>query len=416
MMLDVIQQNLADSGRIIQGKQKIHFVSVSSRYSLFKWMFESERIRDDVKEKIFEAISNGKRIFLLFDSLREAKIAENKIRDQFCDAKVGVNTGFETRQKDFNFNPEDYDIIITTSKAEVGVNYPVQLAYIDSGRYLRNFLQRIGRIGRGEEESEIYCITPVAVVERIKKLVKNRNITYYKFINALNHSFDDIKLKEERIPVFMGALLWSIYNALKYPKRRRVIDELIEKFPYSKILFKLDKVIEEAKEEIYENLKIFWNVFKRSFMRFRDDTIQWRIFYKNQETEYDIIWILNNAFIEEIDREEKRVTISDFRPKNEKIVKGIITRSLLEDPYANDNLQQIGGIKSEQIAEWRTFLYSDYIGDLYVTKLEKWLNEVGVSEELKELLKKLRLVYSKRRVEIFDVIYDSGRIDDIYII
>jgi len=302
----------------------------------------------------------------------------------------------------------------------VGVNYPVQLAYIDSGRYLRNFLQRIGRIGRGEEESEIYCITPVAVVERIKKLVKNGNITYYKFIDALNHSFDDIKLKEERIPVFMGALLWSIYNALKYPERRKVIDELIEKFPYSKILFKLDKVIEEAKEEIdeefYENLKIFWNVFKRSFMKFRDDTIQWRIFYKNQETEYDIIWVLNNAFIEEIDRDKKRVTINDFRPKNEKIVKGIITRSLLEDPYADNNLQQIGGIKSEQIAEWRTFLYSDHIGNLYLTKLEKWLYKVEVPEELKGLLKQLALVYSKRRIEFLDICYDSIAIKDVYII
>ena len=417
----IIQQDLTDSGRVIQGKQKIHFIGVSQYYSLYKWMFENGEIRDDVKEKISEAIRSGKKIFLLFDSLREAKIAENKIRNLFHDAKVGANTGFETRQKDFDFNPVDYDIIITTSKAEVGVNYPVQLAYIDSGGYLRNFLQRIGRIGRGGEESEIYCVTPVAVVERIKKLVKDGNITYYEFVEVLNNSFEDIKLKEERIPIFMGALLWSIYNALKYPERRRVIDELIEKFPYSKILFKLDKVIEKAKEEMdeefYENLKIFWNVFKRSFMRFRDDTMQWRVFYKNQETEYDIICILNNAFIDEIDKDKKIVKISDdFRPKNEKIVKGIITRSLLEDPYADNNLQKIGGIKSEQIAEWRTFLYSNHIGNLYVTKLEKWLDEVEVPEELKELLKKLSPMYSKRRIEIYDVIYDSAGINNVYII
>jgi len=152
-------------------------------------------------------------------------------------------------------------------------------------------------------------------------------------------------------------------------------------------------------------------------MRFRDDTMQWRVFYKNQETEYDIIWILNNAFIEEIDKDKKIVKISDdFRPKNEKIVKGIITRSLLEDPYADNNLQKIGGIKSEQIAEWRIFLYSNHIGNLYVTKLEKWLDEVEVPEELKELLKKLSPMYSKRRIEIYDVIiYDSGGINN-YII
>lgn len=417
---EIVQQELAESGRVIQGKQKIHFIETSRFYSLYKWIFNDGEIRSDVKDKISEAIKSGKKVFLLFNSLREAKIAENKMRNLFCKAKIGVNTGFETRQKNFNFNPEEYDIIITTSKAEVGVNYPVQLAYIDSGRYLRNFLQRIGRIGRGEEESEIYCITPVAVVERIKKLVKNTNINYYEFIDVLNQSFEDIKLKEERIPVFMGALLWSIYNALKYRDRRRVIDELIEKFPYSKILFKLDKIIKEAKEEMdeefYENLKIFWNTFKRSFMRFRDDTIQWKIFYKNQETEYDIIWVFNNAFIEEINRDEKRIIISDFRPKKEKIVKGIVTCSLLEDPYADNNLQQIGGIKSEQIAEWRSFLYSDYIGNIYTTKLERWLSELEVPKKLEDLLKKLSPLYSKRRIEISDVLYDSGEIKDVYII
>ncbi len=416
----IIQQDLTDSGRVIQGKQKINFIGVSQYYSLYKWMFENGEIRADVKEKISEAIKSGKKVFLLFNSLREAKIAENKMRNVFCKARIGVNTGFETRQKDFNFNPEEYDIIITTSKAEVGVNYTVQLAYIDSGKYLRNFLQRIGRIGRKGEESEIHCITPVTVVEEIKKLVKNPEINYYEFIDMLNQSFEDLKLKEERIPVFMGALLWSVYNALKSHERRKLINGLIDKFPYSKILFKLDKVIENVKEEIneefYENLEIFWNVFKRSLMRFRDDAIQWKIFYKNQETEYDIIWVLDNAFIEEINRDEKKIIISDFRPKKEKIVKGIVTRSLLEDPYAENNLQQIGGIRSEQIAEWRTFLYSGHIGNLYATKLERWLDEVEVPEELEKLLKKLSPLYSKRRIEIFDVIYDSGGIKDVYII
>ena len=417
----IIQQDLADSGRVIQGKQKIHFIGVSSHFSLYKWMFENEKIRDDVKEKISDAIKNGKRVFLLFDSLREAKIAENKIRDTFRDAKVGINTGFETRQKDFEFNPEDYDIIITTSKAEVGVNYPVQLAYIDSGRYLRSFLQRIGRIGRGQDESEIYCVAPVFVVEKIKGLVKNENsIDYYNFVDVLNHSFEDVKLKEKIIGAFAGALLWSVYNSLKYPERRKVIEDLIEKFQYSRILFELDKLIEKAKEEMeekfYENLKIFWNTFKRSFMRFREDTMQWKILYKNQETEYDIIWILNNAFIEEICRKKKWVIINDFRPKNEKIVKGIITRSLLEDPYAEGNCQQIGGTKSEQEKEWREFLYSDHIGNLYANKLEKWLKEVEVSKELKELLKKLRLVYSKKRIEVFDVLYDYKGVKNAFII
>lgn len=416
---EIIRQDLKDSGRVIQGKQKIHFIEGSQYSTLYEWMFENGEIRDDVKEKISEAIRNNKKVFILFDSLREAKLAENKIKNLFRDAKVGVNTGFETKQKEFEFNPENHDIIITTSKAEVGVNYPVQLAYIDSGRYLRNFLQRIGRIGREGEKSEIYCIVSVAVVDKIKKLVKNENTDYYEFVDVLNQSFEDIKLKEEGIPVFMGALLWSVYNALKSHDRKRAIEELIKKFPYSKILFKLDKLIEEAKEEMdsefYDNLKIFWSVFKRSFMRFRDDTIQWKIYYKIQETEYDIAWVLNNTFIEEINREKKWIRISDFRPTKEKIVKGIITRSFLEDPYAIQNFQQIGGIDKERKEEWKIFLYSDHIGKLYLNKLKKWLSEVEVPEELKKLLKELSPLYSRRRVEILDVLYDSAAVENDFI-
>ncbi|MHC1636487.1 MAG: hypothetical protein ACXQTS_07745, partial [Candidatus Methanospirareceae archaeon] len=127
---------------------------------------------------------------------------------------------------------------------------------------------------------------------------------------------------------------------------------------------------------------------------------------------------LNNTFIEEIDRNRKRIVISDFRPEKEQIVVGIKTPSLLEDPYDNQFEQQIGGdpLKYNRKREWRTFLYSDYIDNLYLTKLEKWLYEVEVPEELKELLKRLSLVYSKKRIEIFDAIYDSGGIEDVYII
>jgi CRISPR-associated endonuclease/helicase Cas3 len=420
----IVKQALSTSGRVIQEQQIIHFVDISSGYSLYKWMFNEDGLRDDVKNKISKAIEKKKKVFLLFNSLREAKIAENKIKNFFPTAKIGVNTGFETRQKDFEFDSENYDVIITTSKAEVGVNYPIQLAYIDSGKYLKNFLQRIGRIGR-REKSEIYCATPVTVVEKIKKYVNNGDrINYYEFVTLLSQSFEDIKHKKERIPIFMGAILWSIQNALKSYDRKQIISELVNMFPYSKILFKLDELITKVKndidEDIYENLKIFWNAFKKSFRRFRDDSLEWKIFYKNQETEYDIIWVFDNAFIEEIDRDNKKIIISDFRPKREKIVRGIYTWSLLEDPepMEGSNLQKIGGdpYKNIRKKEWTIFQYSDYIGNLYNEKLEKWLRDVKPPSELEDLLKKLSPLYSKKRIEIVDVFYDSGEIKDVYII
>jgi len=416
----IVKQELAASGRVIQGPQIIHFIEVSSAYSLYKWMFDNDKIKNDVKNKIFETINENKKIFLLFNSLREAKLAEDKIKTLFPNARIGVNTGFETKQKDFKFNPKDHDIIITTSKAEVGVNYPIQVAYMDSGSYLRNFIQRIGRIGREGETSEIYCITPVSIIERIREHHKDGDkISYHKFINILSLAFEDIKLKKEKIPIFMGAILWSIYNALESYNKRQMIKKFINIFPYSKILFKLDEVITEIgnsmDDDFYKNLQIFWNAFRKSFMRFRVDSQQWKIFYKTQETEYDVIWVLDNAFIEEVDTDIKKIIISDFRRTRGKIVKGIITRSLLEDPYAPNNSQQIGGNRNRK-KEWNIFLYSDHIENLYNEKLEKWVKEVDPPAELKDLLEKLSHLYSKKRIEIMDILYDSGGIKDVYII
>ena len=406
---EIIQENLEDSGRIIQGQQKINFIGVSKSYSLYQWIFGKEGIQTEVKEKILSTIKKGKKVLFIFNSLREAKLAEEKLKFIFSDAKIGINTGFETRQKDFNFNPEKFDLIISTSKIEVGVNYPVHLAYIESGKYLRNFLQRIGRIGRGNIESEIFCLTPVSVVEPLKNSLKN-NITYYEFTEALNHSFNDKELKERKIPYFIGALLWSVYNALSHQEKKDVIKDLIEQFPYSKILFKLDKEIKNINmHDEFNNLKIFWNSFKQSFVRFRTDSIQWKVLYKTQETEYDIIWILDNAFIEKINKEQKEIVITDFRPKRELIVKGILTPTILDDPYKKNNLQKIGGIDRNGKKEWFEFMNSNYIDKLYLRKLTYWIENTDVPQELATLLKQLSHVFSKKRIEIIDILYDSSK-------
>lgn len=415
---ELARQEVGREGRAVQGEQEIHFIGVSRQGSLYKWLFEGDGLREEVKEGLSEALDDNKRAFFLFDSLREALLAERKIRGEFPDARIGVNTGLQTRQKGFEFEPTDYDIVITTAKAEVGVNYPVCLAYIDSGRYLRNFMQRIGRIGRGGERSEIYCVAHVSVVEALREF-DGRKLSYYEFSEAVSRAFRDKELKREKIPRFMGAVLWSISKALRSYGREQVLRRLQESFPFSKFMFKVESVVEaylegeDADEDVAESLRRWWRSFKNSFRRFRGDTLRWKVIYGGEETEYDLIWILDNAFIERIDRRRREVVVRDWRERREKVVRGVVTPSLLEDPY--EEFAEIGGGDRNR-NEWLRFLYSDYIESIYSEKLERWLSYARVPEELSECLRGLAPLYSKKRIEIEDLIVTDVLADEDFIL
>lgn len=73
------------------------------------------------------------------------------------------------------------------------------------------------------------------------------------------------------------------------------------------------------------------------------------------------------------------------------------------------------GLEKSRWKSGKYFLFGN-IGNLYIKKLERWLFEVDVLKELENLLKKLNVLYSKRRIKILDLLYDSGEIKDVCII
>lgn len=429
---EIIEQPLGNEGRVIQGEMEIEFIKISKNIerSLLGYLVEDGRLKENIKNIVERAISNNEKILFIFNSLRDAMRMKYIIKNEI-DAEVWVNTGLQTREESNNNLDEilsKADIIITTSKAEVGVNYPVSLCFMDSGLYLRNFMQRIGRVGRGMEKCKIYCIVITKIFNNLEKHfnnIKKEKLNYYEFVELMKKAFEDREFKKDKVPKFCGAVLWSVLTSMEeYDKkltyqRKEKLETLRDKFKYYWVLYRLNEKIkriekdEDGKivdEDIREELLKWWESFKSSFRRFRNDSIRWKVIYENgKETEYDLLWILDNAFVE-VDRKNRTVIIRDFREKRECVVRGIKTFSLLDKDYPSI----VGGVDKR---EWFKFLYSDYIGDIFLQKFESWkIYKEGYFEDktfFEEFVKDIELlapIYSKKRIEIFDLVVDYGEV------
>jgi len=429
---EIIEQPLGNEGRVIQGEMEIEFIKISKNIerSLLGYLVEDGRLKENIKNIVERAISNNEKILFIFNSLRDAMRMKYIIKNEI-DAEVWVNTGLQTREESNNNLDEilsKADIIITTSKAEVGVNYPVSLCFMDSGLYLRNFMQRIGRVGRGMEKCKIYCIVITKIFNNLEKHfnnIKKEKLNYYEFVELMKKAFEDREFKKDKVPKFCGAVLWSVLTSMEeYDKkltyqRKEKLETLRDKFKYYWVLYRLNEKIkriekdEDGKivdEDIREELLKWWESFKSSFRRFRNGSIRWKVIYENgKETEYDLLWILDNAFVE-VDRKNRTVIIRDFREKRECVVRGIKTFSLLDKDYPSI----VGGVDKR---EWFKFLYSDYIGDIFLQKFESWkIYKEGYFEDktfFEEFVKDIELlapIYSKKRIEIFDLVVDYGEV------
>jgi len=441
IMPNIITQpldNNSSSGRTIQGEMDIEFVKISKNIerSLFGYLITDGKINYNIKMEIMSLLSKNEKVLIIFNSLRDAMNFKYILKKELMEGvNIWTDTGLQTKEKRENNNlnqMENADIIITTSKSEVGVNYPVSLCYMDSGMDLRNFMQRIGRVGRGMEKCKIYCTINPKIYNKLAEYTNNNQIDYYDFVDLMKNAFEDREFKKDKIPKFCGAILWSIINSMEeclYKQsynRRKILIDLADKFQYYWAFHHLNKKIKAIEDDIDEdivdedvrdNLLEWWKTIKNSFKRFRNDSIIWKVIYEGgKETEYDLIWLLNNAFVR-VDGENKTIFIEKFRDKRENVVVGIDTYSLLE------NVMSATTIGGNNKAEWFKFIYSDYIGDIFLEKFEQWkiharkyFGDREFFENLTDDIEMLSPIYSKKRIEIYDLKVNLGEIfndDDI---
>ena len=168
--------------RIIQKSKTINVID--NNRGLLNFLLNEN---GDVRKDIIDFIEMNGPVLFIFDSIKDAVVFDDLLLNYYSKNEVGRNTGLETRSRDNSFSLDkvkkrEYKTIITTSKIEVGVNYPVDNAFIESGFYPCNAIQRLGRVGRfdtNEESSRIFLVFSrrVKPINRIKILAMLKNKT-----------------------------------------------------------------------------------------------------------------------------------------------------------------------------------------------------------------------------------------------
>src|SRR5690606_4754068 len=117
--------------------------------------------------------------------LRDVQELVQELQPFFKGYTIYQSTGYVSKTENHSVNIKSANIIIATNKAEVGVNYDVEYCIMQPGKYFQNFIQRFGRVSRGDLEGKI-IIAIDDTFSKYKKAFKDVvNKNYYEFLDLI---------------------------------------------------------------------------------------------------------------------------------------------------------------------------------------------------------------------------------------
>lgn len=312
----VLEEKVTDTGRMIHDEMHLYFL----KENLVDYLITH-------KDFIHGFIQKGERILVLFDTLKELHRALERFHEAFPKLNIQEESGYTTRsneQKKLEKLKQAH-IILGTNKLEVGVNLNINVCFMEIGRYYRNFLQRIGRIARGENKGKIYIfLTPEAKVNvtKLEKAFDKPAYDYYSFIEIYNALHEDKKFYSEKVPQFVGAFLFAIYEGISkhaYDLKEIFRDQIKVESVMSSFYGRMRRInkgiydleeINKAENHKYtywvREWKGWWERFLDTFKYFRENKPKCKVLDLDREdfeTEYSLEWILQHK---QIVRKEER--------------------------------------------------------------------------------------------------------------
>lgn len=297
-LFEEVISNSDKNSRAIHGKIELNFIkSEISNYILSN------------KKAIYDFKAKNKKILIIFDKLRDAHLFLERANIEFVGLRIEEETGWLTKSNSKS-NLAECDIIVGTNKVEVGVNYDVDVCFMDQGKYFRNFLQRIGRVARGNREGHIFIF--VDKIRKIETGFDKTSYTYYEFIEKYKDIQVEKKMYVEKIPKFIGCFLFVVRQGITDATLRKMFFENVKMNGETKrffyLMYSIDKKI-KGFSDIDKNRGFFvwikkwqnwWNIFLNSFCYFRMNNLKCKVIDKDRNdliTEYNIEWVLKNKNI-----------------------------------------------------------------------------------------------------------------------
>src|SRR5690606_30123330 len=173
---EIIEEIISDKtdARAIHGKLDVEFFDCKDIRALIR--YKTPEIRDVLKTK---------KVLLILNRLRDVQELALELQSSFKGYTIYQSTGYISKAENHPEKIKSANIIIATNKAEVGVNYDVEYCIMQPGKYFQNFVQRFGRVSRGDLEGKV-IIAIDGIFSKYKKGFKDVvNINYYEFIDLI---------------------------------------------------------------------------------------------------------------------------------------------------------------------------------------------------------------------------------------
>lgn len=257
--------------------------------------------------------------FIIADSIRNMQSIYDVIKKHYSPNEIGLISAYHDPEYTTYhkiFEDEKYRIVIGSNIVEQGINPPKYFSnfIVEPGMDIKNFIQRVGRIGRNSEK-----------INNLYVIFKNKDVNVQSFYNGMTIE-EFYKIMKNKLPEsitgyrpgYIGIYSALIANKLSYNLKETIttninIDRdgqgytqsfnratktigLINKIRNDKNLFyELKKDIREVK-----SILEWWDYYYDSIVNFIPVSEKFNGFdsMEKRKFSYDYIWILKNKNIE----------------------------------------------------------------------------------------------------------------------
>jgi len=260
-----------------------------------KIFLTAERFKDKVEALAEHCIAEKLKTLVICNSNKFARELYNSLVVKGYEEYVTKDTGDETAgmvKADLSRT-----LIISTSKSEVGINYPLDAVVMDVAPDIQSFIQRFGRVSRKKEGKAFIFVKALFEIDA--------KVEYYNFIDFMRNYIFEKTLSENTLK---SLLEFRAYLVIKrYTHHFKRLNEIFSDINWKKY-YGFFKDIEDAESELKSygiknmgdlfDLKKFLEDYKAGLSLLRGQSATAKIKYQRGAewvlTSYDLLHSLNN--------------------------------------------------------------------------------------------------------------------------
>ncbi len=289
----------------------------------------NEKFKEKVEELVESCIVEKLKTLVICNSNKFARELYNSVVFKGYEKYVTKDTGDETAgEVKANLSRP---IIISTSKSEIGVDYPLDAVIMDVAPDVQSFIQRFGRVSRKKDGIAFIFVKNLFKLEA--------NIEYYKFIELMRNYFLERELSEKNLKSLLEFRAYLVIR--KYHSHFEQLSNIFSNIHWKKY-YGFFKEIEDAKSKLklygikkmddLSDLKKFLEDYKAGLSLLRGQSVTAKIKYLRGEewvfTSYDLLHSLNNYEINILDN-----YIELLEPSEDSMIHSIIYNGREHDFY-----------------------------------------------------------------------------------